>query len=217
MWSSSSALDALPTRSSPDTIRPFAPLAQLDRALPSEGRGQTFESSGAHHANTLLHTECVLLCSLYEYSQLPHTSHHRPHSFLYFLSPLDRRGRARHACGIFQSSLSYARINAWPGIPNIRARWKILSALVRHARKDGSDPRRRWNNGARPLYSDRCRRDSSSIFRDSSSLNGRKEKASREIEAGGHGYGNGKCFPMYGPNTRVIVMKIAISRMMSAG
>ncbi len=34
----------------PATIAPFpAPLAQLDRALPSEGRGQTFESSGVHH------------------------------------------------------------------------------------------------------------------------------------------------------------------------
>ena len=26
-----------------------APIAQLDRALPSEGRGQTFESSWVHH------------------------------------------------------------------------------------------------------------------------------------------------------------------------
>ena len=29
-------------------MRHHAPLAQLDRALPSEGRGQTFESSGVH-------------------------------------------------------------------------------------------------------------------------------------------------------------------------
>ncbi len=38
----------------PVTIAPFpAPLAQLDRALPSEGRGQTFESSGVHHGKTI--------------------------------------------------------------------------------------------------------------------------------------------------------------------
>ena len=32
-----------------------APLAQLDRALPSEGRGQTFKSSGVHHVKTTFH------------------------------------------------------------------------------------------------------------------------------------------------------------------
>ena len=31
----------------------FAPVAQLDRALPSGGRGQGFESLQAHHLNLI--------------------------------------------------------------------------------------------------------------------------------------------------------------------
>ena len=47
---------------------PLAPLAQLDRALPSEGRGQRFESSRVRHiiplnyCNCYEKYECVSLC-----------------------------------------------------------------------------------------------------------------------------------------------------------
>ena len=35
----------------PANRTPSAPIAQLDRALPSEGRGQRFESSWVRHSN----------------------------------------------------------------------------------------------------------------------------------------------------------------------
>ena len=36
-----------------DKLRDFAPVAQLDRVLPSEGRGRTFEPCRAHHLQAL--------------------------------------------------------------------------------------------------------------------------------------------------------------------
>ena len=40
---------------------PLAPLAQLDRALPSEGRGQRFESSRVRH---LSHVHVMRICAV---------------------------------------------------------------------------------------------------------------------------------------------------------
>src|SRR5579885_1089569 len=40
---------ALPVRRNSSISGPKAPVAQLDRALPSEGKGRTFESSRARH------------------------------------------------------------------------------------------------------------------------------------------------------------------------
>src|SRR5436305_3609345 len=54
--------EPLPPPSQSATSAPNAPVAQLDRALPSEGKGHTFESCRVRHSRTMspVPVACVL-------------------------------------------------------------------------------------------------------------------------------------------------------------
>src|SRR6478752_4373375 len=55
---------ALPLIASSATSRRLAPVAQLDRALPSEGRGQGFESLRARQKNQRVRALSGFLCDI---------------------------------------------------------------------------------------------------------------------------------------------------------
>ena len=61
-WQAAARLDAVRGRAVSSPPR-YAPVAQLDRVLPSEGRGQRFESSRARHFQTVHTGHMVYTCT----------------------------------------------------------------------------------------------------------------------------------------------------------